>query len=154
MPRFDMLIRATFSNSINLTVINEFDKGAMMQISIVLWRTYHVACQSVLSWDFLDIYLTTFSESLITKIQNLWGRYFLSKYLEFSLNFKNAAKNWGKVFGFWDNCIWIGIVISSLLRTTYISSTANVLTSSSKILHVNKRDIFQLNWLGSDHWKW
>ena len=63
----------------------------------------------------------------------------------FNLDFERAAKNWEKVFCFWDNCIWIGIVKLSLLRTGYFSSVANVLTSSSKILHVNKRDIFQLN---------
>ena len=33
-------------------------------------------------------------------------------------------------------------------------SAANVLTSSSKILHVNKRDFLELNLLGSDWWIW
>ena len=79
---------------------------------------------------------------------------FFSKCLKFKLDFKNAAKNWEKVFCFWDNCIWIGIVKLSLLRTGYFSSAANVLTSSPKILHVNKRDFFQLNFLGSDPWIW
>ena len=76
------------------------------------------------------------------KIQNLWGIYFVSKYLKFNLNLENAAKIWENVFGFWDNCIWIEIVILSLLRTRYILSAANVLTSSPKIWHVNKRDVF------------
>ena len=49
---------------------------------------------------------------------------------------------------------WIGIVKLFLLRTAYFSSAANVLTSSPKIFHVNKRDSSQLNWLGSDHWIW
>ena len=31
-PRFGMLIRETFSDSIDLAVINEQDKGAVMQI--------------------------------------------------------------------------------------------------------------------------
>ena len=104
--------------------------------------------------DFLDIYLTTFSESVISKIQNLGGSSFFKKYLKFNLDFKNAAKNSEKVFCFWDNCIWIGIVKLSLLRTGYFSSAANVLTSSPKIWHVNKRDFFQLNFLGSDRWIW
>ena len=90
--------------------------------------------------DFLDIYLTTFLESVTSKIQNLWGSSFYSKCLKFNLDFKNAAKNWEKVFCFWDNCIWIGIVKFSLLRTGHFSSAANVLTSSRKIWHVNKRD--------------
>ena len=102
--------------------------------------------------SFLDIYLTTFSESVISKLQNLWGSYFVSNWLKFNLHFKKTAKNWKKVFCFWDNCIWIGMVTLFLLRTGYFSSAANVLRSSPKILHVNKRDFFRLNCLGSDEW--
>ena len=97
-------------------------------------------------------YLTTFSESVISEIQKLWGSYFFSKYSKFDLNSRNAGKIWEKVFCFWDNCIWIGIVKLSLLRTGYFSLAANVLTSSPKIWHVKNRDFFQLNWLGSDQW--
>ena len=42
---------------------------------------------------------------------------FVSKYLKLHLDFKNAAKNSGKVFCYLDNCIWIGIVKLSLFRT-------------------------------------
>ena len=104
--------------------------------------------------DFLDIYLTTFSESVISKLQNLWTSSFLSKCSKFHLDFKNAVKNWQKVLCFWDNCIWIGIVKLSLLRTGYFSLAANVLTRSSKIWHFNKRDFFQLIWLSNDQWMW
>ena len=38
-------IRETFSNSINLAVINKYDKGAVLPISTVLGRVYHVACR-------------------------------------------------------------------------------------------------------------
>ena len=55
-----------------------------------------------------------------------------------------------KNFCFSDNCIWIGVAKFFLLRTGYISSVANVLSSSPKIWHVNKRDFFQLSWVGSD----
>ena len=103
-----------------------------------------------LKWDYLDIYLTTFSEAVISEKENIWGSYFLSKYSKFNLNFKNAARNWEKKFFFRDNGIWTGIVKLSLSRTGYFSSPANVLTSSPKTLHVNKRDVFQLSWLGSD----
>ena len=41
-----MSIRETFSNSISLAVIDEYDKGPLMQILIVLGHAYHVACQS------------------------------------------------------------------------------------------------------------
>ena len=105
-----------------------------------------------LKCDILDIYLTTFSESVISEVQDLLASSFSWKHLKFNLDFKNAAKNWEKVFFFWDNCIWIGIVKLSLLRTGYFSSPANVLTSSTKILHVNKRDFFQIHRLGSDNW--
>ena len=92
--------------------------------------------------DFLEIYLTTFSESIILKIQNLQG---LSFFPKFNLDFKNAAQNWEKMFCFWGNCIRIDIVKVSLLRTG--KSASNVLTSSQKIWHVNKRDFFRHNWL-------
>ena len=77
---------------------------------------------------------------------------FFSKYLKFKLDIKKAPKNWENAFCFWDHCIWTGIVKLSLLRTGYLSSASNVLTSTPKIWHVSKRDFFQLNWLGSDHW--
>ena len=79
---------------------------------------------------------------------------FFSKHLKFKINFQKSAKSFKNVFCFCDNCIWIGIVKLFLLRTGYFSSAANVLTSSPKIWHVNKRDFFQLNWLGSDQWIW
>ena len=77
---------------------------------------------------------------------------FFSKSSKFNLDFKKAAKNWEEAFCFSMNCIWIGVVKLSLLRTGYFSSAANVLTSSTKILHVNKREFFQLHRLGSDQW--
>ena len=90
--------------------------------------------------DFLGIYLTKFSDWLSLKIQNLWRSSFASKNLKFNLHFKNAAESCRKLFSFSDNCIWIGIVKLSLLRTGYTSSAANVLRSSLKILDVNKID--------------
>ena len=87
-------------------------------------------------------------------MQKLWGSSFFSKYSKFDGHFKKDEKNWEKVSFIWDNCLWIGIVKLSLLRTGYWSSAANVLTSSPKILHVHKRDFFQVNWLGSDQGIW
>ena len=100
--------------------------------------------KDLLKRDFLDIYLTTFSESVISKIKNLRG---LSFFPKFNLDFKNAAQNWEKMFCFWGNCIRIDIVKVSLLRTGYLKSASNVLTSSPKTWHANKRDFFRLNWL-------
>ena len=79
---------------------------------------------------------------------------FLLKCLKFNLDFKNAAKNSEKIFPFWYNCIWIGIVKLSLWRTRYFSSTANVLRGSRKILYVNIRNFLQLNFLGRNRWIW
>ena len=93
-----------------------------------------------LKQDFSDIYLTTFLESVISEIQNLLESSFFSIYLKFLLDFEKEGKYWEKVLCFWDNCIWIGIVKLSLLRTGYFSSAANVLTSSPKNMHVNHRD--------------
>ena len=103
-----------------------------------------------LKGDFLDIYPTTFLESVISKLQNLWGSYFVSKWLKFNLKLKKAARNREKVLCFWDNCIWIRAAKLCLLRTGYFSSAANVLTSSPNIWHVNNRNFFQLNWLFSN----
>ena len=107
-----------------------------------------------LKQDFSDIYLSTFLDSVISEIQKLWGSTFFSRCVKFNLDFRNTAKNWAKNFCYLDNCIWIGIVKLCHLRTGYFSSAANVLTSSPKIWHVNKRDFFQLNFLGSDRWIW
>ena len=41
-PKISMWIRETFSNSIDLSVINEYDKGAVMQIWTVLGHVYHL----------------------------------------------------------------------------------------------------------------
>ena len=104
--------------------------------------------------DFLENYLTTFSEAVVSEIQNIWGSPFFFKYLSFILDFKNASKNWEKIFRFWYNCIWIGMVKLPLLRKGFLSPAANVLRSSPKIWHVKNRDFFQFNWLGSDQSIW
>ena len=43
-----MSIRETFSNSMDLVVINEYDKGALTETSTVHGQFYQVACQSYL----------------------------------------------------------------------------------------------------------
>ena len=107
-----------------------------------------------LKQDFSDIYLTTFLESVISEIQNLLESSFFSIYLKFLLDFEKEGKYWEKVLCFWDNCIWIGIVKLSLLRTGYFSSVANVLTRNHKIWHINKEDFFEHNFVASGKWIW
>ena len=72
---------------------------------------------------------------------------FFAKTFKVSGRLQKSSRKLRKTFCFWDNCISIGIVKLSLLRRGYFSSAANVLTSSPKIWHVNKRDFFQLNCL-------
>ena len=79
---------------------------------------------------------------------------FFLKCLKLKIDFRNVGINWGNAFCFWDNCIWIGTFKLSLLRTRYFCTAANVLTSSTKIFHVNKRDFFQHNFLASDQLIW
>ena len=41
----------TFSNSMNLAVIHEYEKDNIMQISTVVRHVYHAACRKVLWKD-------------------------------------------------------------------------------------------------------
>ena len=72
------------------------------------------------------------------------------KTCKISNRFEKWTKNWEKVFCFCDNCIWIAIIKLFLWRRKYISSPANVLTSTPKIFHVSNGDFFQLSFL----WQW
>ena len=54
--------------------------------------------KSPLKLDFLDNYLTTYSESVNAEIQNLSGSSFFSNCSKFNLNFKKAAKIQKKFF--------------------------------------------------------
>ena len=58
---------------------------------------------------------------------------------------KSKKKNCEKALSFSDNSISIGSVKLSLLRREYLSSPVNVLTNSAKILHILKRNFFELN---------
>ena len=44
-----MSIRGTFSNSIDFAVMNEYDKGDVMQIPTVFGHVYGVACRRVVA---------------------------------------------------------------------------------------------------------
>ena len=134
---------------------------SMNIIKVKLWRfepylgTFAMLIlDGSLKWDFLDICVTTFSEYVISEIQKVSPSSFFSKCSKLNLDFKKSAKNAENKFFFWDICNWIGIVKLSLLRAGYISSDANVLTSSPNIFRFNKKDFLQLNSPGSDHWKW
>ena len=95
---------------------------------------------------FLGIYLTTFCDSVILKIQNLLGSSFSLNYMKFNLDFKNAAKNWENFFPFSDNSIWIDIIKFSVWKTGYLSSAANVVTNSTKTVHFWSMNIIKVLW--------
>ena len=61
-------------------------------------------------------------------------------------NKANVAKHSERVFCFLDNCIWMDCFRLSLLPREYLTCFAvNVLTNSSKISHITKRDILLLH---------
>ena len=70
---------------------------------------------------------------------------FFSETFKISATFQKCSKSRAKIVCFSDNCIWIVIVKLSLLRTGCFSLVANVLTSSPKKSHVNRRDFFENN---------
>ena len=47
-PKILHVDKKDFSNSIDLAVVNEYDKGAVAQISKVIGNVYHAACPRVL----------------------------------------------------------------------------------------------------------
>ena len=131
----------TFLNSIVFTVINKYHKRAAVQISTVFGLIYHVPCPSVLwsgtFWIFTCFrkYIACECHLFFESVQNLlWV-------------LESAEKNWEKFFRFWDNCIWIGCVKHSLLKTEDLSKAVNLLNTSLKILHLTKSDFFKLNCL-------
>ena len=120
-------------------MINEYDKNAVVEISIEVQHVYHVYfLKGPQKQDFLDIYLTTFSESVLRKYKISCSHLFF-KIFKVYYRFGKCATNWEKGLGFWQNCIWIGIVKLSLVRTGYFSLEANMLTSSHKIWHAKKK---------------
>ena len=80
---------------------------------------------------------------VILEIHRLWRSSFFWKCSKFNVYFQNGEKNWEKVFCFWNNSIWIGCVILSLLRRKHLLSTVNVLASSLKTLHSTTIDFSQ-----------
>ena len=70
----------------------------------------------------LDIYLTTFSESVILKIEKLWGSSFFPNFSKLTLDFKNAAKKWEKRFCFWDYLTTFSESVTSKIQNLWGSS--------------------------------
>ena len=138
-------------------MINKYGRGAVVQISTVL-STALLPCyfwRSPLKRDFLGIYLTTFF--VVCKFKNTSAIRLISflKMFKIECQFRNwKKKNWEKIFRSWVNCIWKCCYKLSLLRREYLPSAVNGLTNSPKILHITKRDFFNLNCLHRDQEIW
>ena len=106
----------TFCDETTFTLINKYCKGPAIQIATVFPPVWLVVCLRVL-WNaaFKTFISPYFSELVLPESHHLWGSSFFGKCLKFNIDFKNARKNWKKVFCFWDNCIWIVCVKLSLL---------------------------------------
>ena len=69
-------------------MINEYGKGAAVEIDSVFRPVYHVErAMGHLKRDFLDIYLTTFLGSVISEIDKLWESSFFE-------NIQNLMQIW------------------------------------------------------------
>ena len=75
---------------------------------------------------------------------------FSSKYPNLNLNLQTTKKKKENIFRFSDNCIWKGCYKLSLLRREYLLLAVNELTNSPKILHITRRDLFNMNCVHRD----
>ena len=85
--------------------------------------------------DFLDIYLKRFSESVISRIQQLWGPSFFWKFWKFYLHLKNTKKKkLEKKFSLLEIIASQFAMSNCLLGRQYFWSAVNVLKKSPEIL--------------------
>ena len=56
-------------------------------------------------------------------------------------------KNGEKVFSFWDNCMWMGCIILSLLGREHFSTAVILLTNSLNLCLITKGDFSELKCL-------
>ena len=139
-------MRETFCNPMDLAVINQYAKCAMMLITTVLCTVTMLLLEgSSETGVFRHFSDHVFGGPNLGNLKSMRVIFFFVILKSYSWFQKCSTKLNFEI-------IWTYIVQLSLLRTRYVSLAANVLTSSAKIRHVNKRDVFQLNWLGSDRW--
>ena len=154
VPRFGMSLREAFPNKISCQ--------SPMNMVNVLWcrfrqclATFTILLLKASSDTGIFRHLSDYGFGVRNFKNTKFMRVnFLFKMFKIYSRFKKCRKKLRKKFFFSYNCFWIGIIKLSLLRTGYFSSAANMLTSSPKILHVNKRDFFEHNVLSSDQWIW
>ena len=84
----------------------------------------------------------TYEGYLIFKINKIWYR--------FQKLTTKKKKKMRRRLCLLDNCIWIVCLKFSILKREYLPSSVNVSINSPKILHITKRDFFQLNFVHID----
>ena len=75
---------------------------------------------------------------------------FFSECTRFNVNSKKGIKYSQKLFGFLENCIFIGCGKFFILGRHYLSSVVKVLASSPQIADPTKRDVFSLKLVLND----
>ena len=141
----------TFSNSFSFTLIKAYDKGALCRFEqcLGLFTMFFVGGSSGAGL-LTHLCNNVFCRPKFRKYGSYEDHLVFSKCSKIDLDFKNGEKNPRKSFCFLKILIWIGCAKLSLLRREYLSSAVNELTNSSKILHITKRDFFQLIFLHTD----
>ena len=146
MLRFSISIREFFSTRILLRGINDSNfNSALANLPCYLLK-------GPLKRDFLDIYLTTFLESVNSKIHLLWLSPFFRKCSKLNLNLENAKKICENIFRFWHKGIWKCCNKLCLLRREYLSSAVNGLLNTLTILYITQRDLLNLSYLHKVKW--
>ena len=132
--------------------MNKYSEGAVVQISTVFCPVYCYFWKGPLKRDFLDIYLTTFFGVRQFKDVSTVRVIFFWKWLNLNISSENGKekKNSENIFRFLDNCLWKCCNKLPLLRREYLWSEVSGLNNSPKILHIIKRDFFNLNCSHSD----
>ena len=69
---------------------------------------------------------------------------------KFYIHLKNAEKNWKKVFPVRYDCVWVGGVKLSALRTEYFWLVGNVLKNAPDVFPMTKTHFTKLNGLHTD----
>ena len=118
----------------------------MVKVPCWLWK-------GVLKQGLLNVCLIT--SFAIHNLGNVYAEraVFFSKCSKTDPDFRCGAKNCEKLC-LLDNCIWTGCDKISPLPRQYLSWTFSVLTKYPKILHITKRNIFQVSLPQSHEKNW
>ena len=114
--------------------MKKYDESDLMRILQEFGTLLHVDFKGVL-WNgvFYRVVYASLWQSVISEIKELWRSSFFPKYSKFDENARSWTEEWEKVFGFKDNCIWIGDDKFSQSLTGYLPLAVSVLRNTPKI---------------------